>query len=427
MSNLQKEKNEIIKTYSNEERQSGLFIDELSQERKDELKEKARDFLNSIDDTVRNTGSLDSMTNDIGNIGKSYLREATQQSLDNNILQRSLSFSDIDSKYSINMAKYRKTLMDLSVDKNLQSKSVFKRALYALPFSGFAHRKLKEFQDKVQSSKSYLESLEKTFHEEIQTLHNDNEALIQEKTNIYEHLKKGKEYNYLLEAIAEEAEEKKKVLLESAKHTGNEMHAQQAEMIETQLIVPTLQRQKNIMSLSLHKHASYRAINQLLAHNREIIKQTEQTMDTAMPALANTMVLLTAAEQSKRALKLITSSSQLTNELVGNLTNLMKESQDSLHKIQSGNHFDLQQLIKTTQEMEKLEEKNKVFQKEIASKTRKAIDELRPILLQNDISTEERQQEILAEGLAEAEKLMQNQEPHISTPVETYSSSNLDL
>ena len=387
------------------ELQSGIIIPDLDKDIKDKLDGIADNFIQSIDDVVGRTGSMEELEDKIANMGSEFFRGASQNSLSNEILKRTLSHTDTKSNFNQNMVQYRKTLNDLQLEKNMTSKNVIQRAIAVIPGSKYARNKLHRFQEKFQSSRGFLEGLEKQFNEEILTLRSDIENMGQEKVNIFESIKKSKEYIYLIETLRKKAEEKQKVLTNAAQTNGNNQYQIQSDLIGQHIVGPTLKREMDIKGLLLNKHVNYQAISNLINTNREVIKQTERTMDLAMPTISTTMIVMAAAEQNKRALKLITSTGEITNKLIADLGTLMKENQKTLHKVQAGSQFDLNTLMKTANDIKQLQKEDEEFMKKNSDTIRKSIEQLDPALFLMDRELEDNKAQEITEGLLNAQKI----------------------
>ena len=387
------------------ELQSGIIIPDLDKDIKDKLDGIADNFIQSIDDVVGRTGSMEELEDKIANMGSEFFRGASQNSLSNEILKRTLSHTDTKSNFNQNMVQYRKTLNDLQLEKNMTSKNVIQRAIAVIPGSKYARNKLHRFQEKFQSSRGFLEGLEKQFNEEILTLRSDIENMGQEKVNIFESIKKSKEYIYLIETLRKKAEEKQKVLTNAAQTNGNNQYQIQSDLIGQHIVGPTLKREMDIKDLLLNKHVNYQAISNLINTNREVIKQTERTMDLAMPTISTTMIVMAAAEQNKRALKLITSTGEITNKLIADLGTLMKENQKTLHKVQAGSQFDLNTLMKTANDIKQLQKEDEEFMKKNSDTIRKSIEQLDPALFLMDRELEDNKAQEITEGLLNAQKI----------------------
>ena len=387
------------------ELQSGIIIPDLDKDIKDKLDGIADNFIQSIDDVVGRTGSMEELEDKIANMGSEFFRGASQNSLSNEILKRTLSHTDTKSNFNQNMVQYRKTLNDLQLEKNMTSKNVIQRAIAVIPGSKYARNKLHRFQEKFQSSRGFLEGLEKQFNEEILNLRSDIENMGQEKVNIFESIKKSKEYIYLIETLRKKAEEKQKVLTNAAQTNGNNQYQIQSDLIGQHIVGPTLKREMDIKGLLLNKHVNYQAISNLINTNREVIKQTERTMDLAMPTISTTMIVMAAAEQNKRALKLITSTGEITNKLIADLGTLMKENQKTLHKVQAGSQFDLNTLMKTANDIKQLQKEDEEFMKKNSDTIRKSIEQLDPALFLMDRELEDNKAQEITEGLLNAQKI----------------------
>ena len=387
------------------ELQSGIIIQDLDNDIKDKLDGIADNFIQYIDDVVGRTGSMEELEDKIANMGSEFFRGASQNSLSNEILKRTLSHTDTKSNFNQNMVQYRKTLNDLQLEKNMTSKNVIQRAIAVIPGSKYARNKLHRFQEKFQSSRGFLEGLEKQFNEEILNLRSDIENMGQEKVNIFESIKKSKEYIYLIETLRKKAEEKQKVLTNAAQTNGNNQYQIQSDLIGQHIVGPTLKREMDIKGLLLNKHVNYQAISNLINTNREVIKQTERTMDLAMPTISTTMIVMAAAEQNKRALKLITSTGEITNKLIADLGTLMKENQKTLHKVQAGSQFDLNTLMKTANDIKQLQKEDEEFMKKNSDTIRKSIEQLDPALFLMDRELEDNKAQEITEGLLNAQKI----------------------
>ena len=147
--------------------QSGMILSDLTEERKKELSEQARLFVSHTDMIGQQDGSLDAIHNSIQKIGKDFLEQSTNSSLNNEILQHTANLANDDSVVGKTMKEYQNVIADLNYEENLISKNPVVRTINRLPGAYFIRKKMHNFQIKLQNGKQSIEALSKKVDGEV--------------------------------------------------------------------------------------------------------------------------------------------------------------------------------------------------------------------------------------------------------------------
>lgn len=349
--------------------QSGMILSDLTEERKKELSEQARLFVSHTDMIGQQDGSLDAIHNSIQKIGKDFLEQSTNNSLNNEILQYTAGLANDDSVVGKTMKEYQSIIADLNYEENLISKNPIVRTINRLPGAYFIRKKMHNFQVKLQNGKESIEALSKKVDGEVKLVESYINAMGEEHKNQTSDVKKSFEYIYYMTAVQEEYEKKIAVLKENNENDY-------AEIIEKELLTPLIDRQRDIKTIVLAKMMNAKSLKQLQTSSQAIIKELVKTRELAMPVIAATMINLAAARQNERALRLIGSTRAVTSNMIRSLSDLTKENQKSLHELSSTSVVNLNEIINAHNAFKQLEVEHDKFQKERLVKSRKALEEV---------------------------------------------------
>lgn len=383
--------------------QSGMILSDLSEERKKELSEQAKLFVSHTDVIGQQDGSLDAIHNSIQKIGKDFLEQSTNNSLNNEILQHTASLANDDSVVGKTMKEYQSIIADLNYEENLISKNPVVRTINRLPGAYFIRKKMHNFQIKLQNGKQSIEALSKKVDGEVKLVESYIAAMGQEHKNQTADVKKSFEYIYYMTAVQDEYEKKIAVLRENNENDY-------AEIIEKELLTPLIERQRDLKTIVLAKMMNAKSLKQLQTSSQAIIKELVKTRELAMPVIAATMINLAAAQQNERALRLIGSTREVTSTMIKSLSELTKENQKSLQELSSTSVVNLNDIIKAHNEFKQLEIEHDKFQKERLAKSRKALEEVNIALSVLTKTTEEHRAKEVDKAMHTANVLLEGKQ-----------------
>lgn len=383
--------------------QSGMILSDLSEERKKELSEQAKLFVSHTDVIGQQDGSLDAIHNSIQKIGKDFLEQSTNNSLNNEILQHTASLANDDSVVGKAMKEYQSIIADLNYEENLISKNPVVRTINRLPGAYFIRKKMHNFQIKLQNGKQSIEALSKKVDGEVKLVESYIAAMGQEHKNQTADVKKSFEYIYYMTAVQDEYEKKIAVLRENNENDY-------AEIIEKELLTPLIERQRDLKTIVLAKMMNAKSLKQLQTSSQAIIKELVKTRELAMPVIAATMINLAAAQQNERALRLIGSTREVTSTMIKSLSELTKENQKSLQELSSTSVVNLNDIIKAHNEFKQLEIEHDKFQKERLAKSRKALEEVNIALSVLTKTTEEHRAKEVDKAMHTANVLLEGKQ-----------------
>lgn len=383
--------------------QSGMILSDLSEERKKELSEQAKLFVSHTDVIGQQDGSLDAIHNSIQKIGKDFLEQSTNNSLNNEILQHTASLANDDSVVGKTMKEYQSIIADLNYEENLISKNPVVRTINRLPGAYFIRKKMHNFQIKLQNGKQSIEALSKKVDGEVKLVESYIAAMGQEHKNQTADVKKSFEYIYYMTAVQDEYEKKIAVLRENNENDY-------AEIIEKELLTPLIERQRDLKTIVLAKMMNAKSLKQLQTSSQAIIKELVKTRELAMPVIAATMINLAAAQQNERALRLIGSTREVTSTMIKSLSELTKENQKSLQELSSTSVVNLNDIIKAHNEFKQLEVEHDKFQKERLAKSRKALEEVNIALSVLTKTTEEHRAKEVDKAMHKANVLLEGKQ-----------------
>ena len=387
--------------------QSGMILSDLTEERKKELSEQARLFVSHTDMIGQQDGSLDAIHNSIQKIGKDFLEQSTNSSLNNEILQHTANLANDDSIVGKTMKEYQSVIADLNYEENLISKNPVVRTINRLPGAYFIRKKMHNFQIKLQNGKQSIEALSKKVDGEVKLVESYIAAMGQEHKNQTADVKKSFEYIYYMTAVQEEYEKKIAVLRENNENDY-------AEIIEKELLTPLIERQRDLKTIVLAKMMNAKSLKQLQTSSQAIIKELVKTRELAMPVIAATMINLAAAQQNERALRLIGSTREVTSTMIKSLSELTKENQKSLQELSSTSVVNLNDIIKAHNDFKQLEIEHDKFQKERLAKSKKALEEVNIALSVLTKTTEEHKVKEVEQAMHKANVLLENNGNDIS-------------
>jgi hypothetical protein len=383
--------------------QSGMILSDLTEERKKELSEQARLFVSHTDMIGQQDGSLDAIHNSIQKIGKDFLEQSTNSSLNNEILQHTANLANDDSIVGKTMKEYQSVIADLNYEENLISKNPVVRTINRLPGAYFIRKKMHNFQIKLQNGKQSIEALSKKVDGEVKLVESYIAAMGQEHKNQTSDVKKSFEYIYYMTAVQEEYEKKIAVLRENNENDY-------AEIIEKELLTPLIERQRDLKTIVLAKMMNAKSLKQLQTSSQAIIKELVKTRELAMPVIAATMINLAAAQQNERALRLIGSTREVTSTMIKSLSELTKENQKSLQELSSTSVVNLNDIIKAHNDFKQLEIEHDKFQKERLAKSRKALEEVNIALSVLTKTTEEHKAKEVEQAMYKANVLLEGKQ-----------------
>lgn len=397
--------------------QSGMILSDLTEERKKELSEQARLFVSHTDMIGQQDGSLDAIHNSIQKIGKDFLEQSTNSSLNNEILQHTANLANDDSVVGKTMKEYQSVIADLNYEENLISKNPVVRTINRLPGAYFIRKKMHNFQIKLQNGKQSIEALSKKVDGEVKLVESYIAAMGQEHKNQTADVKKSFEYIYYMTAVQDEYEKKIAVLKENNENDY-------AEIIEKELLTPLIERQRDLKTIVLAKMMNAKSLKQLQTSSQAIIKELVKTRELAMPVIAATMINLAAAQQNERALRLIGSTREVTSTMIKSLSELTKENQKSLQELSSTSVVNLNNIIKAHNDFKQLEIEHDKFQKERLAKSKKALEEVNIALSVLTKTTEEHKVKEVEQAMHKANVLLDSKGNDIS---ETTSQTQAGL
>lgn len=397
--------------------QSGMILSDLTEERKKELSEQARLFVSHTDMIGQQDGSLDAIHNSIQKIGKDFLEQSTNSSLNNEILQHTANLANDDSVVGKTMKEYQSVIADLNYEENLISKNPVVRTINRLPGAYFIRKKMHNFQIKLQNGKQSIEALSKKVDGEVKLVESYIAAMGQEHKNQTADVKKSFEYIYYMTAVQDEYEKKIAVLKENNENDY-------AEIIEKELLTPLIERQRDLKTIVLAKMMNAKSLKQLQTSSQAIIKELVKTRELAMPVIAATMINLAAAQQNERALRLIGSTREVTSTMIKSLSELTKENQKSLQELSSTSVVNLNDIIKAHNDFKQLEIEHDKFQKERLAKSKKALEEVNIALSVLTKTTEEHKVKEVEQAMHKANVLLDSKGNDIS---ETTSQTQAGL
>lgn len=397
--------------------QSGMILSDLTEERKKELSEQAKLFVSHTDMIGQQDGSLDAIHNSIQKIGKDFLEQSTNSSLNNEILQHTANLANDDSIVGKTMKEYQSVIADLNYEENLISKNPVVRTINRLPGAYFIRKKMHNFQIKLQNGKQSIEALSKKVDGEVKLVESYIAAMGQEHKNQTSDVKKSFEYIYYMTAVQDEYEKKIAVLRENNENDY-------AEIIEKELLTPLIERQRDLKTIVLAKMMNAKSLKQLQTSSQAIIKELVKTRELAMPVIAATMINLAAAQQNERALRLIGSTREVTSTMIKSLSELTKENQKSLQELSSTSVVNLNDIIKAHNDFKQLEIEHDKFQKERLAKSRKALEEVNIALSVLTKTTEEHKAKEVEHAMNKANVLLEGKQ--INNP-ETTSQTQVGL
>ena len=383
--------------------QSGMILSDLTEERKKELSEQAKLFVSHTDMIGQQDGSLDAIHNSIQKIGKDFLEQSTNSSLNNEILQHTANLANDDSIVGKTMKEYQSVIADLNYEENLISKNPVVRTINRLPGAYFIRKKMHNFQIKLQNGKQSIEALSKKVDGEVKLVESYIAAMGQEHKNQTSDVKKSFEYIYYMTAVQDEYEKKIAVLRENNENDY-------AEIIEKELLTPLIERQRDLKTIVLAKMMNAKSLKQLQTSSQAIIKELVKTRELAMPVIAATMINLAAAQQNERALRLIGSTREVTSTMIKSLSELTKENQKSLQELSSTSVVNLNDIIKAHNDFKQLEIEHNKFQKERLAKSRKALEEVNIALSVLTKTTEEHKAKEVEQAMYKANVLLEGKQ-----------------
>lgn len=348
---------------------SGMIITDLTEERKKELSEQAKLFVSHTDVIGQQDGSLDAIHNSIKKIGKDFLNQSANNSLNNEILQRVANLAMDDSPIGQTMKEYQNIIADLDYEENLMSKNPIVRTINRLPGAYFIRKKMHNFQVKLQNGSKSIEALSKKMDNEVKIVESYITAMGQEHKNQVSDVKKSFEYIYYMSVLEEEYKKKIAVLQENKEHGY-------ATIIENELLAPLEKRQLDLKTLVFSKLMNAEALRQLQTNSTTIIEELVRTQEWAKPVISTTMISLAAAQQNERSLKLIGSTRELTNTMIKNLIEITKNNQKQTHELSSSSVVNLNEMINAHNAFKQLEVQQEKFKKEFRETSRNALKQV---------------------------------------------------
>ena len=384
-----------------------ILIPELSDEQKKELDEQVESFMSSLVQEINETGGLERAEQEIKNIGNDWLEENRKNTLNNDLLSRVVRFQDKDSKLNQALDKYRDTASELDISRAVEN-SKLKRVLMSLPGVKFGTQKIIKHKMKVMNGRETMIDLQNTLENEINTIQQDRNALVIERKNKLDSLKKLQKISYLQTSIIKKSEEDCAILRKS----DNTQHHLQADLIERKIKNAAVKKLYKVEQMRLANQSSCQAMNNILETLDDIQSEVENTIDIALPSVETTMLILTAAESSKQVLRMIQNFNGLNKSMQNAMLLSLKDNEKNLISIRNNDIIDFKHITHLTNEMNKLSLEHKKNEEVHSKRTSEAVKTISEAVKLNQqlIYEMENENEIIRQGLTYVSEIKKQQQ-----------------
>lgn len=335
---------------SEQAQNNGVLLKDLSDDKKLKIQEQIQSFMESIEASIDKEGSLESIADNISQIGSDKLREKENQTLTNDILKRVSNYSNSDSLFSKSVENFNKQIAHQKFTNGIERGNVVTRTLLRLPGAKMISKKLIATHESNKTSQEQLESFEKLFRDEINLLDQDRQSLIQEKNNIFDTLDSLQEISYMLEVLID----KHKNVIKALKESDEKENQIRAELLKRNVHDKAVERLHTIQQVTLVNLAAYQSTSNIIGMVDEIKQSAQKTIDVALPSIKTNMVANIAADTQAKALDLIEGANQLANDAINNLVVTIGKNQERLKKLESNSVINVNAIIKNTEQLQRL-------------------------------------------------------------------------
>ena len=277
------------------------------------LDEKIDSYVSSLLAAKPHSPEFAAKAADVRSMGDADIRKAAETS--NRLLRtpvKALRDGGLSqgSKVSGTLLELRRTIEDLD-PKGAQGT---KKLLGLLPFGD----KITDYFRKYQSSQAHLDAILHALYDGQDELRKDNQALNQEKQNLWDAMARLNQYVYIAERLDARLAAKM-AELEAA-------DPDQAKSLREDVLYYVRQKHQDLLTQLAVSIQNYLAIDVIIKNNIELVKGVDRASTTTVSALRTAVIVAQALNNQKLVLDQISALNTTTSNMIESTSQLLRDN-----------------------------------------------------------------------------------------------------
>lgn len=292
-------------------------IDEAA---KKKIEEMADSYAASVVSLDANSEEFTKKVDAIHAMGDQDIRESAEVS--NRMLERPVKA--MDSGLFDKKSPVAKTLVDLretidDLDPSRQDLFRPKKLLGIIPFGD----KIRDYFLRYESAQTHIDHILQALYRGQDELQQDNAAVEQEKTNLWDVMGRLRQYAFLAGRL-DEALEKKIADVEKS-------DPDKAKKLREDALFYVRQKRQDLLTQLAVSAQWYLALDLIRKNNIELIKGVDRATTTTVSALRTAVIVAQALANQKLVLDQINALNTTTGELIESTSEMLKEQTEQVH------------------------------------------------------------------------------------------------
>ena len=292
-------------------------IDEAA---KKKIEEMADSYAASVVSLDANSEEFTKKVDAIHAMGDQDIRESAEVS--NRMLERPVKA--MDSGLFDKKSPVAKTLVDLretidDLDPSRQDLFRPKKLLGIIPFGD----KIRDYFLRYESAQTHIDHILQALYRGQDELQQDNAAVEQEKTNLWDVMGRLRQYAFLAGRL-DEALEKKIADVEKS-------DPDKAKKLREDALFYIRQKRQDLLTQLAVSAQGYLALDLIRKNNIELIKGVDRATTTTVSALRTAVIVAQALANQKLVLDQINALNTTTGELIESTSEMLKEQTEQVH------------------------------------------------------------------------------------------------
>lgn len=292
-------------------------IDEAA---KKKIEEMADSYAASVVSLDANSEEFTKKVDAIHAMGDQDIRESAEVS--NRMLERPVKA--MDSGLFDKKSPVAKTLVDLretidDLDPSRQDLFRPKKLLGIIPFGD----KIRDYFLRYESAQTHIDHILQALYRGQDELQQDNAAVEQEKTNLWDVMGRLRQYAFLAGRLDETLEKK---IADVEKSDPDK-----AKKLREDALFYIRQKRQDLLTQLAVSAQGYLALDLIRKNNIELIKGVDRATTTTVSALRTAVIVAQALANQKLVLDQINALNTTTGELIESTSEMLKEQTEQVH------------------------------------------------------------------------------------------------
>lgn len=297
-------------------------LDPTVEHRLDETVSSYVDSLATLDPT---SAEFEQKTDAIHDMGDREIRQAA--SVSNRMLDRPVRAMDsglFDQKSPVgkSLVDLRKTIDDL--DPSRQGLFSKKKLFGVIPFGDH----LREYFMKYESAQTHLDGILHALYRGQDELRQDNGAVDQEKSNLWQTMDRLKQYAYMARTLD--------ASLEARIAEIEKTDPAKAKALREDALFYVRQKHQDLLTQLAVSAQGYLALDLIRNNNVELIKGVDRATTTTVSALRTAVMVAQALANQKLVLDQITALNETTGNLIESTSDMLRDTTGKVHEQAAG-------------------------------------------------------------------------------------------